>query len=176
MTKSCSVKINVTSSFSYRITEQTLQVRFIIFKRTGLAPWFQRSKQWFKPIFWAPDIDRNMLRFNGLVWILRFKHYSVNISGLENWITFLFAALKPWLQAGSFAHHKPLIIWILIVDQNNNLIISIFWFPPGKHTQDNFYHEKIQISLHPCQAFFLVLCICLYSVCILLSVWSRFSE
>ena len=66
-----------------------------------------------------PKLKSNF--FDGLVWIPRFQHYSVNISGLENWIEFLFAVLKPCLQSSYFADNKPHMCWNLIFYQKEEL-------------------------------------------------------
>jgi hypothetical protein len=60
-----------------------------------------------------------MLRFDGSVWILRLPQISQYLGPRRDPITFSFASLKPWLQAGSFASnkHSTLIQSKFIFDQ-----------------------------------------------------------
>ena len=70
------------------------------------------------------DIDRNMLRFDGLVWIPRFQHLFLT----PRWsLDFVFKGPAPKLKSHFFIFFSipPFLLWI----------------KEWKNTQDNFYHE-----------------------------------
>ena len=80
---------------------------FMVLKTTGLSSRFQRKNQFWKICTGSRDIDQNVPKYEGLVWLPEFRHKLFNISGLIAYFSKPIFALKPWAQAGRFEYHEP---------------------------------------------------------------------
>ena len=91
---------------------------FMVFKTTGLSSLSQRKNRFWKIYTGSRDIDQNIPKYEGLVWLPEFRHKLFNISGPGAYFSKPIFALKPWAQAGRFEYHKPykwnkIEIWII---------------------------------------------------------------
>ena len=79
----------------------------MVLKTTGLSSRFQRKNRFWKICTGSRDIDQNVPKYEGLVWLPEFRHKLFNISGPGAYFSKPTFVLKPWAQAGRFEYNEP---------------------------------------------------------------------
>ena len=82
--------------------QQALALGRVVFKTTGLNPWFQRKNMYQVPRYQAKRPKNQVAKPN-------MHNFDVlaNISGPGAYFSKPIFALKPWVQTGRFEYHTP---------------------------------------------------------------------